>query len=438
MNYYNIFIEDINEKRSYILAINESQLNRLITAFLNGEPYVNLKGSSRKLNEIKDLRIYSITGHEFEGKTQEQVEEKLLIEKKFFNNGLASLGFYIKYGTNVTDNFTEGMGFGELKGKAKLKVKKIPSEKKGKIFISHATKNHEVVAKFCDLILQNALQINTTKEVFNTSLEGSKPKTGQDFRECIKEELINAKLVLQFISKEYKESEVCLNEMGAAWVLSDNVFPLMIEEDEYEIGFIHKTNQQIQLHNTNHIFKLIDDLKTKGIVEDFNLERLNQKIHEFVFWLKTHKKPKEIRKPVSKVAVKISDAINVNRNPFYNVNKQSSTYYFNNEKYCLIPDTNTLYFLGYANFKSKNHVEIQKEHFPDFFGTPIVSVSKGEIWANSNNNTLWLIYDKQRHKIDDLTYSLLKKENPDILEKWVTTDILIPIIEGDTFSLKID
>jgi hypothetical protein len=244
MSFYNIYIETNLGKTSYILAIDETQVKRLVNAYLEGQENVIIKGATRKLSDNKAFIIYSITSFDMLNKTKEQIEKQINKEKLVLNKDKVSLRFYKRYGTNVTDDFTNGLGFGELKEVMPKTIKNLPKVK-GKIFISHSTKNKEIVSKFCDLILNNGLNINTTKEVFNTSLEGSKPETGEDFKECIKKQLEEAKLVLQFISKEYKKSEVCLNEMGAAWVLCDNVIPLIIEENEYEVGFIHNTTQQV-------------------------------------------------------------------------------------------------------------------------------------------------------------------------------------------------
>ena len=188
-----------------------------------------------------------------------------------------------------------GKEFVQLNIKGKLWVEKnlstqqktvtVEQKEKGKIFISHATKDKEIVSKFCDLILGNGLNIPPNK-IFNTSHQGTNPKTGQDFRLAIKDELINAKVVLQFISPAYKNSEACLNEMGAAWVLSDNVKPLIVEKGEYEVGFIHSTTQQAQLHNEEHLFRLTDELQDEGIFEGrVKIEVLTKKVKEFISWL---------------------------------------------------------------------------------------------------------------------------------------------------------
>jgi hypothetical protein len=435
MSFYNIYIETNLGKTSYILAIDETQVKRLVNAYLEGQENVIIKGATRKLSDNKAFIIYSITSFDMLNKTKEQIEKQINKEKLVLNKDKVSLRFYKRYGTNVTDDFTNGLGFGELKEVMPKTIKNLPKVK-GKIFISHSTKNKEIVSKFCDLILNNGLNINTTKEVFNTSLEGSKPETGEDFKECIKKQLEEAKLVLQFISKEYKKSEVCLNEMGAAWVLCDNVIPLIIEENEYEVGFIHNTTQQVQLHNENHIFRLIDDLKTKGIVSEYKVERLNQKIKEFVSWLKKSQTKTTHSKTLFKPAKKISDIIEKQPNPFYKINRLTSTYFLKDDKFCFIPDNFTLTFLGYNNFKKTNHVELPTEIVTEYLGSNITSVLKGALWTNSDDNTGWLIYNDKRHSIDGMTFQLLTKGNNAIARVVVNSDQLHSVLEGDYFTLK--
>ncbi|MCU0360753.1 MAG: toll/interleukin-1 receptor domain-containing protein [Bacteroidia bacterium] len=157
------------------------------------------------------------------------------------------------------------------------------SEKKvkKKIFISHSTDDRDITSKFCDLILGNVFNI-PRRDIFNTSHEGSKPKTGEDFKKRIKVELEEAKIIFQFISKSYKASEVCLIEMGAAWVLCDNVIPLIVEEGEYDVGFIHSTTQQAHLHVTKDIIKTISDLVDTGMLPHVRLDVLSEKVNEFV------------------------------------------------------------------------------------------------------------------------------------------------------------
>jgi|GEM_PF-6454192 hypothetical protein len=127
-----------------------------------------------------------------------------------------------------------------------------------KIFINHSSKDADLVEQFINNILILGLGLKS-EEIFCTSYYGTDVKSGEDFKKAILNELTNAKMVLQIITSNYKASEVCLNEMGAAWVVSDKVVPLIAGPFNYDVGFIHATSQQLKLNNKDDIKKLYDD-----------------------------------------------------------------------------------------------------------------------------------------------------------------------------------
>ena len=51
--------------------------------------------------------------------------------------------------------------------------------------------------------------------------------TGEDIRKFIKENISTCDFVFFMISENYKKSEICLNEMGAAWATDRTVIPLV-------------------------------------------------------------------------------------------------------------------------------------------------------------------------------------------------------------------
>lgn len=315
----------------------------------------------------------------------------------------------------------------QIQEKSNVTAQKPPQ---GRIFISHAIENSEIVSKFCDLILENGLNINTSTEVFNTSYEGTKPKTGEDFRNRIKEELLNAKVVFQFISTAYKKSEACLNEMGAAWVLSERVKPLIIEKGEYDVGFIHSTTQQVQLHNESDILRLVDELKEEGIIDSYKLEKLSKKVKEFVHWLETNVSQKPLT-PAKRHKVKAT------KNPFYKINSQSSVYYLINDKYCLIPDDLTRFFLKYTKYNKVTYIQIGDSDLQNQLGKPIESILNGEIRLNSLDSSLWLIYNNRRHHIaNDETYKHIIRVNKDMPSRQISNEDLNKFLEGDSYDLK--
>jgi hypothetical protein len=89
------------------------------------------------------------------------------------------------------------------------------------IFISHASKDKKIIDAFIDDILVGSGLVELD-DIFSTTTDGTKIDSGEDWRNSIKDHLEKAKITFQIITPNYKESEVCLNEMGAAWVLSSS------------------------------------------------------------------------------------------------------------------------------------------------------------------------------------------------------------------------
>jgi hypothetical protein len=67
------------------------------------------------------------------------------------------------------------------------------------------------------------------KEIFCTSVEGRGVKSGDDFREKLREVLRGCKIAILIATPNYKMSEICLNEMGAAWSLDCKVLPCIVD-----------------------------------------------------------------------------------------------------------------------------------------------------------------------------------------------------------------
>jgi hypothetical protein len=98
-----------------------------------------------------------------------------------------------------------------------------------KVFISHSSKDIEIVEHFITL-LTTCLGINPNN-VLCTSLDGYKIQSGENWRDSIKGNIENSDIFFLVITKNYKASEICLNEMGAIWVSAkDNssIIPVII------------------------------------------------------------------------------------------------------------------------------------------------------------------------------------------------------------------
>ena len=129
-----------------------------------------------------------------------------------------------------------------------------------RIFISHSSKDKDVIEKFTDYILQ--LEIGLSPEdIFCTSIEEMGIRNGEDIRQHIKDNVQGADFSFLMLSKNYKESEICLNEMGAVWAADNRVrYYLLPNVDFKEIGWLCDTNKAEKLYDSVALDALEEEL----------------------------------------------------------------------------------------------------------------------------------------------------------------------------------
>lgn len=114
--------------------------------------------------------------------------------------------------------------------------------RKRKVFISHSSKDKDIMKNFTNLILGLGIGIEAN-DVFCTSIEDMTMRNGDDIRQHIKENILSADYSFLMLSKNYQSSEICLNEMGAVWAANNNVrYYLLPDADFDKIGWL--TNPQ--------------------------------------------------------------------------------------------------------------------------------------------------------------------------------------------------
>ncbi len=132
-----------------------------------------------------------------------------------------------------------------------------------KIFISHSSEDIKIVRYFVEKILRLGLEI-TMDSIFCTSMEEHGIESGKHIPSRIREELLTSNLVIIFISKNYKKSEVCLNELGAAWITlnEDRVIPILLPDVDFnELGLFLFAKFGLNVINENDLNKFADDSK---------------------------------------------------------------------------------------------------------------------------------------------------------------------------------
>ena len=167
----------------------------------------------------------------------------------------------------------------------------LEKEEKGinrrKIFISHSSKDKNIVDSFTGKILRLGMGISR-EDIFCTSIDGMDIPTGEDIRKEIKENLKYCDYVFFMISENYRSSSPCLNEMGAAWVLDKRVRPFLLPgaDIEKDLSWLYSPNIASKIEERATLFKLYDELQkryslTKDMVD------INKQVDDFLESLKT-------------------------------------------------------------------------------------------------------------------------------------------------------
>lgn len=89
-----------------------------------------------------------------------------------------------------------------------------------KVFISHASADEDVVSLFVDNILCSGSGL-PREDIFFSSREDTGVLNGDDIPSAIKDGIRCCEMFFMMVSEAYRKSEVCLNEMGAAWMRDD-------------------------------------------------------------------------------------------------------------------------------------------------------------------------------------------------------------------------
>ena len=128
------------------------------------------------------------------------------------------------------------------------------------IFISHSSKDKQVVSNFIDRILCLGIGINRN-DIFCTSIEDIAIRNGDDIRAHIQENIRCADFSFLLISDNYKSSEICLNEMGAVWAYDSNVRLFLLPDTTFNsIGWLCDTRKANKITDTVALDLLYKDL----------------------------------------------------------------------------------------------------------------------------------------------------------------------------------
>ena len=142
-----------------------------------------------------------------------------------------------------------------------------------RIFISHSSKDKQLVKDFVNHILCLGIGLNSD-DIFCTSIEDMTMRNGEDIRKHIQDNIRSAEYSFLLISDNYKSSEVCINEMGAVWAYDANVRLYLLPNTNFDkIGWLYDTRKADKLTDSIALDSLY-----KEMIEHFSLH------DNFIHW----------------------------------------------------------------------------------------------------------------------------------------------------------
>ncbi len=143
--------------------------------------------------------------------------------------------------------------FGIEKQPAVASIQSSAPTSKKRIFISHASKDGVLIGKFVDSIFLLGMGMDS-EIIAYTSREDTGVLAGESIPQFIQDNIACADIVLLMISDNYKDSEVCLNEMGAAWALNKHIIQILLPNTSFDkLGWLCSLDKALKIDDANSL-----------------------------------------------------------------------------------------------------------------------------------------------------------------------------------------
>lgn len=153
--------------------------------------------------------------------------------------------------------------------------------KSKRIFVSHAVKDKALADALVDL-LETGTPVSSD-DIFCSSLEGLDIPSGQDFITYIKSQIQNPDAVIIVLSENYFASQFCLCELGAAWAMSHNAFPLLVPPLKYaDVKGVLLSTQVDKIDNDSDLDRFCENLNGKLALATTKIARWGAKKRQFL------------------------------------------------------------------------------------------------------------------------------------------------------------
>ena len=143
-----------------------------------------------------------------------------------------------------------------------------------KIFISHSSEDKQLIDEFVDKILRLSCGFNTS-DIIYTSRQSTGVSLGDGIPQFIKENIKTSSLVFFMISPNYRQSEVCLNEMGAAWALDKKTISILLPSVSFNsLGWLTSLDKAIKINDSESLDSLVSMISRKELdIADWNRQK---------------------------------------------------------------------------------------------------------------------------------------------------------------------
>lgn len=126
------------------------------------------------------------------------------------------------------------------------------------VFISHASADKDYMDAFMTHILKSGLGLSD-QNIICTSFERTGVDAGDNIPQYIKTKIEKANIVLCMVSNNYKASEVCMNEVGAAWALDKKLVSIVLPKISFsELGWLTNLDKAAKMDDEESLDKLVE------------------------------------------------------------------------------------------------------------------------------------------------------------------------------------
>lgn len=312
--YFHVCILSSKNNKEYFKwdETKENIIEIIMKPFVNNDKII-IDGFSIKVDEISKVQIKS-TEKDMKNLVYKRIEENKKLNEKSINNFFENMNsinqnMYEKPGllekiTEISEfeNILSENLFDTLLKKYKLENQSLKNQRKiienkigitkeekisncllqESIFISHSSKDKKYAESLVELLIKKGIN---PKKIRCTSFEETGFKLGEiDFLEKIKLELLEKPLFICLFSENYLKSPICLNEMGAGWITSDNYFILLTPETDFNLlkNTVFERVHSIKIDEKSSIAKLLSSIKNIFLLEELDFLRKDKIITDFL------------------------------------------------------------------------------------------------------------------------------------------------------------